>query len=60
MPVDMTGGSYEAALCWIVFSVDTRKLAKMKTTPEAFSHQIARLFFPLGCGVADPESYFGR
>lgn len=55
MPVDMAWCSYEAASCWIVFSIDTQKLAKMKTTAGALSHQIAHIFFRSHVGWLIPK-----
>lgn len=55
LPIDMAWCSFEAASCWIVLSVETDKLAKMKKTSDEFIKKIAEVFFNSHVGWLIPK-----
>ncbi|MFJ8545320.1 UbiD family decarboxylase [Streptomyces sp. NPDC093586] len=55
LPVDMAWCSYEAATCWIVVSVDTRRLAGMRMSEQQLCDAVAEVLFGSHAGWLVPK-----
>jgi len=55
LPVDLAWCSYEAATCWIVVSVDLRRLAELRTTEAEFVESVAEALFASHVGWLVPK-----
>ncbi|WNE99690.1 UbiD family decarboxylase [Streptomyces luomodiensis] len=55
LPVSMAWCSYEAATCWIVVSVDTRRLARTRLSERELSDAVAEVLFGSHTGWLVPK-----
>ncbi|WP_406112662.1 UbiD family decarboxylase [Streptomyces sp. NBC_01014] len=55
LPVDLAWCSYEAATCWIVVSVDIRRLAAMRMTERELADAVADVLFNSHTGWLVPK-----